>query len=83
MAAKNKIHMKIIGIILIAIGFLDFGFYLLSLVADIHINFMPQLLVFGSKDYTDVAVIILGYFFKGIGEKVDGNSGAATENENP
>ena len=52
--------MKAIGIILIVIGFLDFGLYLLAQVSDIHLNFMPQLLVLGDKDLTDVATIFAG-----------------------
>lgn len=73
--------MKTIGIILIVIGFLDFGLYLLSQVSDIHLNFMPQLLVLGSKDFTDVVVITAGFFLKGLGDKND-ESNAEDKNEN-
>ncbi len=71
--------MKVIGMALIFIGFLDFGLYLLSLVSSFSLNFMPEVLVLGSKDYTDVAVIFIGYFLKGIGENKESSTDTDTE----
>lgn len=61
--------MYIIGMALIVIGFLDFGFYMLGAVSSFHWSFMPDLLVVGTKDLTDVAVVGLGYVLREMGEE--------------
>ena len=64
--------MYFIGTALVLIALLDFGLYVLGNVSSSQLSFLPQILVFGDKDFTGVAVFMLGYFLReqgGSGEK--------------
>lgn len=68
--------MCFIGTALVFLGFLDFGLYLLGNVSSYQFAFMPEVLVLGDKDLTDVAVILVGYFLREMGGSDNAESAA-------
>lgn len=60
--------MYFIGTALVFLGFLDFGLYFLGNVSSSQLSFIPPILVFDDKDFTGVAVIVIGYFLRDMGK---------------
>jgi hypothetical protein len=68
--------MYFIGTALVFLGFLDFGLYVLGNFSSYQFSFMPEVLVLGDKDLTEVAVILVGYFLRGMGDSDNAESAA-------
>lgn len=77
--------MHFIGTALVFLGFLDFGLYLLGNVSSSQLSFIPEILVFDDKDFTGVAVVMIGYFLRESAnsseKRIDSESNSNTESD--